>query len=139
MEMKDVLRRLQLGNSVAENDTELERYFVETETFQRLSEARVEDTLLAESGEYAQYIEKFRDGKAEHNGDSLVRTLNLPADEARAVTKVLMDMGFLEQIGEAYKIPMLYRDGLKITQGKAFQTEELKLPLPVAEAEKGHD
>ena len=85
---------------------------------------------MAESGVYAQYIERFRDGKAEHNGDSIIRALDLPAHEARAVTKVLADMGFLEQIGESYKVPMLYRDGLNITQGKAFQTEELKLPLP---------
>jgi hypothetical protein len=96
----------------------------------RLSEERVEDTLLAESGVYAQYIEKFRDGKAEHNFDSIMRTLDVPAPEAKAITKVLTDIGFLEQIGESYKVPMLYRDGLNITQGKAFQTEELNLPLP---------
>jgi hypothetical protein len=35
-----------------------------------------------------------------------------------------MDLGFLEQAGATYKIPMLYRDGLRITQGKAFVSGE---------------
>lgn len=91
----------------------------------KLSEERVEDTLLAESGPYAKYIERFRNGKAEHNGDSLMAVLDVPPYEQRRITKVLQDMGFLEQTGETYKIPMLYRDGLNITQGKAFQVEEL--------------
>ena len=30
------------------------------------------------------------------------------------------DIGFLEAVGSNYKIPMLYRDGLGVTQGKAF-------------------
>jgi len=96
----------------------------------KLSEERVEDTLLAESGAYSKYIERFRNGKAEHNGDSIMNYLDLPAHEARAVTKVLQEMGFLEQTGETYKVPMLYRDGLNIRRGKAFQVAELKLPLP---------
>jgi hypothetical protein len=41
-----------------------------------LSETRVEDTLLAEAGDQAaQLIEKFRDGKAEHNATSLGQLL----------------------------------------------------------------
>ena len=34
--IKEVLQQLNLGNSVAEFDTELENYFVETETFRSL-------------------------------------------------------------------------------------------------------
>ncbi|HEY0408193.1 MAG TPA: hypothetical protein VGC89_20825, partial [Pyrinomonadaceae bacterium] len=36
MNVKDVLRQLNLGNSVAEEDKDLETYFVETETFRQL-------------------------------------------------------------------------------------------------------
>jgi hypothetical protein len=36
MEVKALLRQLDLGNSVAEFDQALERYFVETETFRAL-------------------------------------------------------------------------------------------------------
>jgi len=31
-----------------------------------------------------------------------------------------MDIGFFEPVGETYKIPFLYRAGLNVTQGKAF-------------------
>jgi hypothetical protein len=34
-------------------------------------------------------------------------------------------MGFLEEIvgSRSFKIPMLYREGLEVTQGKAFSAE----------------
>ena len=86
-----------------------------------LSEARVEDTLLAEAGAtLADLVERFRDGKSEHNEQSLAQTLELADPELAAAVKSLLQIGFLEQVGSAYKVPMLYRDGLKITQGKAF-------------------
>jgi hypothetical protein len=85
-----------------------------------LSEERVNDTLLAEVGDYAKWIEKFRDGKAEHSEDSLAATMGVELEQVGKHAKVLMEIGFLEQVGENYKIPMLYRDGLNVTQGKAF-------------------
>ena len=85
-----------------------------------LSEERVNDTLLAEAGEYSKWIDRFRSGKAEHSEESLASTLDVGIDQARRVAKALAEIGFLEQVGENYKIPMLYRDGLSITQGKAF-------------------
>jgi hypothetical protein len=82
-----------------------------------LSAERVQDTLLAEAGEYADLVERFRGGKAEHNLESLQRLLG--ADfEARL--KLLRTLGFLEATGSNYKVPMIYRGGLNITQGKAF-------------------
>lgn len=88
-----------------------------------LSEQRVEDTLLAEAAEFSELINKFRDGKAEHNLASISALLGVGESEARAAVKPLAEMGFLEEIGESFKVPMLYRDGLQITQGKAFQAE----------------
>lgn len=82
-----------------------------------LSVQRVLDTLLAEAGDFAELIDKFRDGKAEHNPDSLRDILGENATED---AKYLQSIGFLEQIGSSYKVPMLYRGGLNITQGKAF-------------------
>ncbi len=40
------------------------------------------------------------------------------------VTKALAELGFLEKLGDTYKIPSLYRDGLNVTQGKAFSPDE---------------
>ena len=86
----------------------------------RLSAERVEDTLLAEAGENAATIERFRGGKAEHNDASLALQLGVEVSEVRGLVKPLVELGFLEQVGESYKVPILYRDGLEITQGKAF-------------------
>ncbi len=86
----------------------------------RLSGERVEDTLLAEAGDSALLIEKFRGGKAEHNEESLAAQIGVKLTELKAAARPLVELGFLEQVGETYKVPMLYRDGLEITQGKAF-------------------
>lgn len=90
---------------------------------QRLSEDRVNDTLLAEAAELAPQIERFRDSKAEHNSATLAALLGIKEDEVKAAVKPLLELGFLEEIGESFKVPMLYRDGLNITQGKAFSPE----------------
>jgi hypothetical protein len=86
-----------------------------------LSNERVEDTLLAEAGEYAERVERFRGGKAEHNVDSLAATLDVSSEEARALIQPLKEIGFLEPVGANFKVPMLYRSGLAITQGAAFR------------------
>jgi hypothetical protein len=87
---------------------------------QRLSEDRVNDTLLAEAADLAPMVEAFRDGKAEHNATTLSKLLDVPEAELKTAAKPLIEMGFLEEIAGSFKVPMLYRDGLSITQGKAF-------------------
>jgi hypothetical protein len=76
--------------------------------------------LLAEAGDLAPHIERFRDSKAEQNEESLSQMLQKSGDELKQILKVLCQIGFLEETGETYKVPMVYRDGLNITQGKAF-------------------
>jgi hypothetical protein len=90
-----------------------------------LSEQRVQDTLLAEAASFAPMIEKFRGGKAEQNSSSLAALLEIPEASVRTEIKPLFEMGFLEEVGVGgtFKVPMLYRDGLEITQGKAFPAE----------------
>jgi hypothetical protein len=82
--------------------------------------------LLAEAGEYAALIERFRGGKTEHNVESLATALGVNADEATGAAKILLELGFLEQVGENLKVPMLYRDGLGMTQGKAFLADDVE-------------
>lgn len=82
-----------------------------------LSAERVQDTLLAEAGDSADLIERFRGGKAEHNAASLGLVLGAAYEEQ---LKLLKSIGFFEQVGSNHKVPMLYRGGLNITQGKAF-------------------
>lgn len=87
----------------------------------RLSEQRVEDTLLAEaSNEVAMLIEGFRGSRGEHNDESIAALFRVDASTARHFAETLIDIGLLERAEESYKIPVLYRDGLKISRGKAF-------------------
>ncbi|MFS8182147.1 P-loop ATPase, Sll1717 family [Pseudovibrio denitrificans] len=87
--------------------------------FKQLSEQRVQDTLLAEADDLIPTIESFRDGKSEHNDETLKVVIG-DDENFTSIVQSLVDVGFLEEFGSNYKIPMLYRDGLKIKQGKAF-------------------
>lgn len=90
----------------------------------RLSAARLEDTLMAEYPHLQVYFEQFRRAKAEHNRESLAEQLGLLAPDLDEAIDGLTTCGFLEPIGASWKVPMLYRDGLGITQGKAFAPDE---------------
>ena len=91
----------------------------------RLSAQRVEDTLMAESAaDTATLIEKFRRAKAEHNLDTLSATLGLEGEELKAAIRQLAEVGFLEELRASWKVPMLYRDGLEVRQGKAFAADQ---------------
>lgn len=89
----------------------------------RLSNERVQDTLLAEAGDYAYLIEKFRSAKAEHSNATLEQLLDVPQLEVAEKVRILTELGFLEPVGANFKVPMLYRSGLRITQGKAFAAD----------------
>ncbi|MDY1015610.1 hypothetical protein SOM59_00775 [Pseudomonas coleopterorum] len=90
----------------------------------RLSAQRVEDTLIAEAGaEIARSIDKFRRAKAEQSLDSIASILDLKGDELHKSLRQLVDIGFLEELRSTWKVPMLYREGLEVTQGKAFNND----------------
>lgn len=92
---------------------------------ERLSAQRVEDTLLAESAtDIAGLIERFRKSKAEHNLDTLAEVLGCKGEELTAAVRQLVEVGFLEELTASWKVPMLYRDGLDIRQGKAFAPDQ---------------
>ena len=78
--------------------------------------------MLAEAGPLlSTMIQKFRRAKAEQNIDSLGGVLGLATpDEVMIAIRQLVQIGFLEEVKNSWKVPMLYRDGLDVTQGKAF-------------------
>lgn len=89
----------------------------------RLSESRVEDTLLAEaSRDVSVLIEGFRGSKQEHNDSTIARLFGVKPAQAHEYAETLIDTGLLERSenGETYKIAPLYRDGLDIHRGKAI-------------------
>lgn len=106
-------REYQEGMPVIESDS-IRR------SLSRLSEERVEDTLLAEAGDAVDLIHKFKKQRSEHNSDSLSKLLGLKGKQLEGAVSRLTEIGFLEETGQTYKVPMLYRDGLQISQGKAF-------------------
>ena len=83
-----------------------------------LSEDKVRTTLIAENPELDTAIRAFRGQKAEQNMDTM--ELLLGASAATTVEQ-LVRIGFLEKLVGSWKVPMLYRDGLDIVQGAAFQ------------------
>lgn len=105
-------------------DFEMNKPVIEAESLRRaleqLSEQRVNDTLLAEAKAQAPMVERFRRGKAEHNEKSLAKLLGMKEDNVRIAIKPLVQLGLLEETAGNFKVPMLYRSGLEITQGKAF-------------------
>ena len=68
----------------------------------------------------AYLLDEFRVGKAEHNEPSVAEVLGQDGEDLRRSIDFLKEIGFLESSGSSLKIPILYRDGLGITQGKAF-------------------
>jgi hypothetical protein len=48
------------------------------------------------------------------------------AEQAKASVKPLVAIGFLEVIKGSFKVPSLFREGMKITQGKAFEDSSTK-------------
>lgn len=88
----------------------------------RLSERRVEDTLLAEaSKDVSVLVEGFRGSKQEHTDDSIARLFSVKSVQAHEFAETLIEVGLLERNGDSdsYKIAPLYRDGLDIHRGKA--------------------
>jgi hypothetical protein len=87
----------------------------------QLSVRRVDDTIFAEAGLAVEAIEKFRGGKAEHNIESIASLLGVSVEQAKTQVKPLVAIGFLEVIKDSFKVPGLFREGMKITQGKGFE------------------
>ena len=86
----------------------------------RLSDRRVEDTLLAEAtNDVAVLIGGFRGLSAEHSDETIARIFSVPITKAKDFAEVLINIGFFERGAKGYTIPLLYRGGLTIkSKGK---------------------
>ncbi|MCA9935045.1 MAG: hypothetical protein KC415_14020 [Anaerolineales bacterium] len=90
--------------------------------YEQLSKERVIDTLLAEvDAEVKVLIEALRNGKSEHNLDSLKQLFGVDNEShILSYASALRDIGLFEIKGQTFEIPHLYRHGLNIKRGKAF-------------------
>lgn len=82
-----------------------------------LSTDKVNTTLLAENPDLAGAIKVFRGQKAEQNSETMQQLLGAGWQQT---AEQLVRIGFLEKLADSWKVPMLYRDGLEVTQGAAF-------------------
>lgn len=85
--------------------------------YTQISKQKLETQLYAEYPQLRKWIEKFKNSKAEHNEESLKKTLG---KQWKSKTEKLVNIGFIEDKQSTWKIPFLYREGLNISQGKAF-------------------
>lgn len=108
--------RLALGGE-QEADTLIDSAAVK-EGLAQLSEDKIRASLIAENPHLEFAIRAFEKGKAEHNSASLSVLLG---DGWEAVVAKLERIGFVERLTDSWKVPMIYRDGLSITQGAAFE------------------
>ena len=85
-----------------------------------VSKDKLEKTLYSEYPNLKQYIEKLEQEKAEMKLDYLSRIWRNSEEEAENICNELIKIGFFEKNkkGDYYKIPFLYRQPLKIKQGK---------------------
>jgi hypothetical protein len=85
----------------------------------RLSQRRLEDTLLAEATEdVAVLIEGFRGAKPEHNDASIANIFGVSLIQAKEFAEVLINIGFFSRGAEKHSIPLLYRSALDIKADK---------------------
>lgn len=84
----------------------------------QLSTDKVRTALIAENPDLEEAILMFKGQKAEQDPASLARLLGEGWSET---AEQLVRIGFLEKLSGSWKVPMLYRDGLGILQGAAFE------------------
>lgn len=86
----------------------------------RLSERKRDTYLKAEFPHFWPSIEKLEGSKAEHNRDSLKKLLGDGVDKT---IKDLCSIGFFQHkmSADTYTVPFLFRQGLRLKQGKAFK------------------
>lgn len=93
------------------------------EGLQEVSKVRYEQTLLAEYPEYQSYLEKLVSQKSEQTLGSLSSIWGIEESEVASIAGGLSDAGFFEIRGKgentSYWVPFLYRDALKLVQGRA--------------------
>lgn len=118
-------RSIQIEKWQTKGNEELATYLIGpealTEAWNIVSDDKIQTQLYAEYKDLRDHLEKFRKSRSEHNADSLGELLG---NDWKAILAELEFVGFIQKRGNTWKIPLLYRPGLEIIQGKAFTSEE---------------
>lgn len=115
-------RRLEIGDEEPGNGLLFSRAAFK-DALREVSRARLEQTLYAEYPELKPPLEKLRGGKTQHSLGSLSRVWGVSDAEAQATAQHLVEVGFFEvrraRTASEYWVPVLYRPGLDLVQGRA--------------------
>lgn len=86
--------------------------------YKAISKIKLTTQLYAEYPEYRKWIEKFENGKSQHNEESLKEILG---KHWKSRCEKLVQVGFLEKMKGIWNIPFIYRPALHISQGKSYK------------------
>jgi hypothetical protein len=129
------LQQLEIGEVELPGET-LYSKAIFKEALKPVSKVRLEQTLYAEYPSLKQIIQQLERQKATQSLQSLQELWGLDESGTRKAAARLEEVGFFETRGtrEApeYWIPLLYRDALKLVQGKAEGADEASEGTPDA-------
>ena len=116
------LRSFDLGDDEPEGETLITGAAVKA-GLPDVSQARLQRTLYAEYPEYKPWIEKLEGQKTEQTEEALAALWGTGEPETTRRAQRLVEIGFFEQRVRggtpSYWVPFLYRDSLKMVQGRA--------------------
>jgi len=116
------LKLLDVGNPEPEGETLIDRSALK-EALPLVSKARFEQTLCAEHPLLKSLLLRLEAEKTEQTPDTLAKIWNVSEQEALTHAEKLTEVGFFEKRGSkeqpTFWVPFLYRDALKMVQGRA--------------------
>ena len=116
------IRRLERGESPAPGEQLFDRSVFKL-ALPKVSETRLNTYLFAEYANERPFLEKLTAAKTEQTPESLSAIWQVGRDEAINKAQELAKIGFFEPRGTrtdpTFWVPFLYRDGLKMVQGRA--------------------
>lgn len=119
---QEQIRRMEIGQNDLENEWLIGRTAFKS-ALDQVSKVRLEQTIYAEYPTLKEYIQKLEGEKTEQNLETLSKIWNVENEEAKKITKRLVDIGIFEEKGDnrnpRYWVPFLYRNELKMIQGSA--------------------
>ena len=116
------IQRLERGGAAAPGEQLFDRS-VFKQALEPVSNARLHQYLYAEYAEHRSFVALLDKQKTEQTPDSLAKLWKVQRSEAIQRAEDLINLGFFEKRGSleapTYWVPFLYRDALRMSQGKA--------------------
>jgi hypothetical protein len=120
------IKRLEQGGIVPTTDQLFDRSVFKA-ALPEVSDTRLNQYLYAEYPSERPFVSKMEGQKAEQTPDNLSELWHVGREEAITKANRLVELGFFEERGTkdqpTYWVPFLYRDALKLVQGRAEADE----------------